>query len=809
LSLGSVSIHGGRGNDQRVMVDGVTIRNVAGTGSISNFVPDMGSAQEVTVDYAALSAEAITGGVTFNYVPREGGNRFTGSFFGTGANSSFQGSNYTPELAAQGLTAPNRLKRVYDVNTSVGGPIFVDKLWFYSSARWHENSSYVAGMWENLNAGDPTKWLYEPDLSRQGVFYIDQSSINTRLTWQANAKNKINLSWDHQNRSNHNVNEVTSPESTQNWSFPRLHTGVVAWTSPINSRLLLEARGSTRAEGIRNFRPPEGDVFRYLIRVQEQGGLIPNLIYRGAGVPNNTATGNFHDVETTLWEAKASLSYVTGAHAFKVGFGNIWGYQLSNSFDVPTSTSYRLNNGIPNQIQERQMEWDGIKGEIRSELGFYAQDRWTIKRLTLNLGARFDYFHNGFPPFHLGPTWLLPNRDITFADTSWYKYKDLSPRLGGTYDLFGDGKTAVKASLGRYMSALLPLDGWPVGTQLVNRVTRSWVDANRDFVPDCVLQNPLQNGECGTISDLRFGQAIPSANFDPASLQGWGARPYNWEFSAGVERQLIPRLGVEAVYFRRWYGNFSVTDNRAVGANDFSPFSVTAPSDPRLPGGGGYVVGGLFDLNPNKVGQVDNYTTFADNFGGRSERWHGVDITTRARVREGLLLQGGVSTGQTTLDSCNLRAALIETAQLNPFCRVEGAFRTHVSFLGTYTVPVVDVRVAGTLQNVPGPEILANVVYSNAQVQPSLGRPLSGGAANVTVNVVDPGTLYGERLTELDLRFSKLFRFGVTRTTVNLDVYNALNGNVARSLNNNYATWLRPTAILDARLFKISAQVDF
>ena len=268
-------------------------------------------------------------------------------------------------------------------------------------------------------------------------------------------------------------------------------------------------------------------------------------------------------------------------------------------------------------------------------------------------------------------------------------------------------------------------------------------------------------------------------------------------------------MGVEAVYFRRWYGNFSVTDNRAVGANDFSPFSVTAPSDPRLPGGGGDVVGGLFDLNPDKVGQVDNYTTFADNFGGRSERWHGVDITMRARVREGLLLQGGVSTGQTTLDSCNLRAALIETAPSNPFCRVEGAFRTHVSFLGTYTVPVVEVRVAGTLQNVPGPEILANVVYSNAQVLPSLGRPLSGGAANVTVNVVDPGTLYGERLTELDLRFSKLFRFGITRTTVNLDVYNALNGNVARSLNNNYATWLRPTAILDARLFKISAQVDF
>jgi hypothetical protein len=97
----------------------------------------------------------------------------------------------------------------------------------------------------------------------------------------------------------------------------------------------------------------------------------------------------------------------------------------------------------------------------------------------------------------------------------------------------------------------------------------------------------------------------------------------------------------------------------------------------------------------------------------------------------------------------------------------------------------------------------------NAEVAPSLGRPLSGGAANVTVNLVEPGTMYGDRLNQLDLRFGKLLRFGRTRTTVSLDLYNALNGNTVLAMNNNFAAWQRPTSILTARFVKLSAQVDF
>jgi hypothetical protein len=343
---------------------------------------------------------------------------------------------------------------------------------------------------------------------------------------------------------------------------------------------------------------------------------------------------------------------------------------------------------------------------------------------------------------------------------------------------------------------------------LVNSTTRSWNDANRDYVPNCDLINPDANGECGRMANINFGTVLPGSTYDPEAISGWGKRGYNWEFSAGAQHELLPQTSVDVSYFRRWYGNFFVTDNRALAPSDYDPFSIVAPLDPRLPGGGGYVISGLYDLKPTSFGRpADNLITLASNYGKQIERWNGLDVTVNARPRPGILLQGGFSTGRTTTDNCDVVTELENPSTL--YCHVQTNFLTDVKFLGSYTIPRVDVQVSGTLQSAAGPQILADYNATNAVVSPSLGRNLAGGVNNVSVNLVEPGTMYGERMNRVDLRIGKILRFGRTRTTASVDFYNMLNGNAVLAQNNAFATWQRPTSILLARFIKFGVQIDF
>jgi hypothetical protein len=833
-SLSAISIHGGRGTDQRQTVDGLTLRNVAGQGNSTNTVVDVGSSQEMTIDYAAGSAEAITGGVLFNFIPKEGGNSFSGSFFGTATNGDFQNSNYTPELQAQGLRAPNSLKHLHDYNASIGGPIAKDRLWFYSSARFQQSQSYIAGLWENSNAGDATQWLYAADLNRQTFSSLRSNTLNTRVTWQESPRNKFNFYYDQSFRHWDAALSGLSSESEQKYEFPRLRTGTAGWSSPISSRLLADFRFGYHEEDIFNFWPSDAnDPYRNLIGVVEQNQIVPGIgsigtiRYRGRANVNDTGIAANDQIQSATGEFKGALSYITGSHALKFGVTNFWGTQTYNSPDNNYGYNYRFNGGVPNQITERQNQYAGLKGGIRSELGLFAQDKWTVKQLTLNAGLRFDYNYTGWEAIHLGPGPLVPARSIDFPDTPWFRYKDLSPRIGAAYDIFGNGKTAIKANIGKYGLAPDPTAGNPVSTRLLNRVTRSWTDANGNFAPDCNLIDPLaqdlraSGGDfCGQIADLRFGTPIPSTSYDPAILGGWNVRPNNWESSVSVQHELLAGLGVDVGFFHRWYNNFTITQNRAVTPADFTPYSIPVPVDPRL-ANSGQTLGGFFDVSPAKFGQVDNYVTAANNFGGQTEVFNGFDFSANARMR-GVVIRGGVSTGKVTQDTCGIvtehpEVTVVQTIGQPPvgtqnsttMCHVETPFLTQGKLLATYVVPVVRVDLAATYQSLPGPLIAANYIASTAVIAPSLGRSLAGGVANATLNLVNPGSSYGERLNELDLRFGRTFRLGKSRIRGNLDIYNAFNGNYVRTVNANYAAWLTPTAILDPRLFKVSAQLDF
>jgi hypothetical protein len=371
--------------------------------------------------------------------------------------------------------------------------------------------------------------------------------------------------------------------------------------------------------------------------------------------------------------------------------------------------------------------------------------------------------------------------------------------------------------------------------RLANIVTRSWVDQNGNYVPDCDLTSPVAQDLrasgldlCGVVSDTNFGKSTLSLNYDPKVLTGWGTRPYQWEFSASVQREVGRGMSIDFGYFRRWFGNFGVTDNLNLEPPDFGAFSVSAPTDSRLPDGGGYTVGGFYNLNPNKVTVVpNNYYTLASNYGEQIQHWNGIDITVNARPRRGLTIQGGVSTGRQETDNCAVIAGLpdasvsrvfggaTETAALTaPYCHQKDNFLTDGKLIGTYNVPKIDVTISGLFYSRPGPVISANKVFLNAEVAPSLGRPLSANAQTITVNLVRPGSLYGDRRNQLDLRLTKGFRVRRVRTGANFELYNIFNSNTVLTENTTYrdatlAGWRIPTSITPPRFVKLSLQLDF
>jgi hypothetical protein len=546
-----------------------------------------------------------------------------------------------------------------------------------------------------------------------------------------------------------------------------------------------------------------------------------NFFYRGKG-GDGGVSGTFGYSSQKINTAVASMSYVTGSHSFKVGFSDTWASTVSTTESNSRYMMYRFNLGVPNQLT---MYGVPVRGEslVKGEVGLYAQDRWTINRWTFTGGIRYDGYRGGYPDQVRGPAPLQPTRNFTFPAVTSMSLNDVTPRLGVAYDLFGTGKTAVKASLGKYVLGVSTI-GNPAGVSTTT--TRNWNDSffpvgdprRGNFNPDCDLLNLQQNDECSAVASLAFGQLTSIPEFNEDTRFGWSNRAYNWEFSTSVQHELIPRLGIDVGYFRRWFGNFQVTQLRGLTAADFDKYSVTAPVDSRLPDGGGYVINDLYNVNPLKVGAGTTYTTLARDFGDQSEFWNGVDFSANARLQNGILLQGGISTGRTTTDNCDVIAndqgavfggAAPGAGPSLRGCHVQAAFLTQVKLLGTYLVPRIDVNVAATVQSTPGPVLSATRQFTNPEIQPSLGRPLSASAANATVNMLLPGDMYGDRVNQFDLRIGKTIRFGGRRAAVNLDVYNVFNANPVMQENGAYAVWRTPQRIMDARLFKISGQFDF
>jgi hypothetical protein len=856
------AIHGARASDSRTLHDGI---NTGWAGANSNAaISNVAGSQEVVLTISGGLGEAETAGVILNVIPRDGGNTFSGTFFASGANSSMQGSNYTQELKDAGLRSPQELRKVFEFNPMGGGRIVRDKLWFYVTYRSLSAENTVPGMFSNRNAGDPTKWVVDFDTSKPAYNdNIDWNAIG-RMTWQISPRNKFSLSHSQQysRRNAEGGGQATrTPEAVGLTLYTPGFIQTATWASPFTNRLLFEAGWANYFAKYANSAPRiDGSNPNTMISVVEQCsnatlcpqfGGIPNLVYR-LHQPLQQGFEN-HQIGT-IAQMRASVSYIPGAHSLKFGYQGNVSHPSQSYFNFTPFIQYRFNNGVPNQLTQTAIFPGTVKYQRNILMtSFYAQDTYTRDRLTLQGGVRFDSIGTGYPDTGVGgPDYqLMPTRIFYAAGTTdEIHWKDITPRIGAAYDLFGNGRTAIKVNVGKYLTALTAsnsdLDLHPL-IRTTPQTTRTWNDSfypvgdprRGNYVPDCDLVNPNANLECGRMDNQNFGKEVFTKSFDPDLTNGWAKRTYNWEMGVSVQQELVPRVGLTVGYFRRWFGNFYTADNTFTTMADYTLFGIPIPVDPRLPDGGGGTVTGLYNLVPEKVGQDDVHSQLASDFGEIKENWHGVDVSLNARLRNGLTVQGGTSSGRRLRDNCAIRAVLpegyswdniaaVQTTRVttttgttatsglqNYSCRVVEPMQTSFRGLATYLIPKVDVQVSGTWRSDPGDELRADYVVTSATARPSLGRDLSSG--NVTVNLVPRGTLYGARVNNMDLRIAKIFRFRGTRAQLGADVYNLLNTDVVTTYNNGYTAptatsgsiWLTPNAILPARYVRLNMQLDF
>ena len=874
------SANGGANNEGRMAVNGMTV-GAARSGGVSSYVYDSVGVDEVAVRVGGGLGETDTGGPIMNIVPRSGGNTFRGTAFLSTAGDWSRGNNLNAALTAPppgpNLKETPGIIQAHDTSIAYGGPILRDRLWFYGLYRNLDTQTAVEGVVANANAGNAARWDWMPSAVNSRSVKDRQMAI-TRIAGQA-GKSRIQVNYEYQKRCEGTNLTIggsgchkrgddwvglgatnQSPESTGTagtgyfeWPF---HLTQGQWTMPLTNKLLFEANMTVfRYNPAFGFPPPDG--ITNMIPVTEQS---TDLRCVGAtGNMSNPGCAEAADPSTLQWAPAAnytyrgleqwgyaegatnsyngSASYVTGSHNIKVGYQYYWLRQLDETIAADNQLLYRAQRGVFNQVTYRLPTRSN--NTITQLHGIFAQDQYTRGRLTLSGALRWDRAGSYAPVEGNGVsrTSFLNAATVDLPRTTGVDaYNDISPRIGVGYDVFGNGKTAVKLRWGKYLGFASndpPFTSTNIGATIVATASRAWTDNNNNKVVDCDLLNNAAQGPTAAVvavdtcaaqtgAGANFGKAGAATIVDPDLLTGWGVRTHDRQTEITVQQEVLPRVSAEVSYIHRTFHGFMVTDT--LGRNfktDWVNYTILAPTDDRLPGGGGYPITVYLPnttaATQNNLKQEKSVSTDGKE---RDAYYDGINFNVNARMRSGLFVSVGTQTGRRVDDRCNVVTNFNNggTGPNPRDCKSFDPWQTTIRGLGSYTVPKVDVLVSATVRSQTPLDIGANWVVPNTTVRTLLGGTLPPGllaTGNSTIDLTDSEhrIFASNRRTQVDMRFAKVLRFGRTRSDIGIDLWNLFNTNYATAYAGTYTavggTWQNPTSIYAPRFVRLNFTVDF
>jgi hypothetical protein len=807
--------HGMPSSQTALLIDGFIANLYAGGLATPYFNEVVGA--EITVTTSANPAETAAGGFRQSVILRDGGNRFGASGYAGGSAGSWIAAPVSDEMRRRGVRTGNTVEHIQLLNGTFGGPIVKDRLWFLSGARHASSTFRPANFPEDvvLPTGD--------SLVTDTQDYI--RDVTLRLTAQAAPSVKVSgylqRIFKHYVFTGANVDPASAMKRDPKHGTEALGFLKGTWT-PMN-RILVEGGYGTAIQFVRadpvvdylNVAPFTPEWYALARRTDTALNFSPLC-----SLPTGCTTWggvNLVSQETISQELKASVSYVTGTHNVKFGFSNRFGDSGTRNFATGDLTQNYVA-GRPSSVTVGNYPVNNTNA-VRYDRGLFVQDAWTIKRLTVSPGVRIQWFEPYMRESYAEQGRFAPERAYPEMKVQGWG-PDVAPRFAVAYDLFGDGKTALKGSASKYYLESVGYANLysPAGLQTD---TRNWFDC--DLLPGTSTCSNLtlatnrddiaQDNEIGPTSNPGFGVA-PDRTRDPENK-----RPYTWEYTVAVQRQLVPRIAVNAMYYRRSWGNVALTDRSLISRADYTSFQVPTPSVAEDPDVAAVINADelitVYNLNAAKrsaFGSALVDSTASDD----KSVYAGMEFGVAARFGASGTFFGSWSFERNESVSCSsddnpngpAEPDLPTTGSISPggrFCdqrQFDMPLRSQIKLAGNFPLKY-GIETGIVWQSYPGNE--RTITYT---VPANL---FPGSRTNTeTVILNEPGSLYLPRWNQVDLNFRKVIKMGRQELTGEFGLYNALNNAVILSTINTVGSSLGTVATtLNGRTPRIGLQYKF